>query len=139
MGSCFLHLNLTTLLNTTMGKMRKGKNHHWYKEGIDRSKKKSEYVPTGKPRGRPPKAEGEKSQPYVPSGKPRGRPKNAEEGVTKEPKSNTSKANTPTGKSRGRSRSNEDIEIKEESKGYTPSGKSRGRPSKKSKQDSDEE
>merc|ERR1712126_132955 len=102
--------------NTIMGKMRKGKNHHWYKEGIDRNKKKNEYVPTGKPRGRPPKAEGEKSQPYVPSGKPRGRPKSAEEEITDEPKSKKSKATTPTGKSRGRPRSNdEDIEKKEES------------------------
>merc|ERR1712212_1049353 len=125
--------------NIIMGKMRKGKNHHWYKEGIDRNKK-NEYVPTGKPRGRPPKAKGQKSQPYVPTGKPRGRPKSAKEETTNEPKSKTSKATTPTGKSRGRPRSNdEDIEKKEESKGYTPTGKPRGRPSKKSKQDSDEE
>merc|ERR1712060_143572 len=76
--------------NIIMGKMRKGKNHLWHKEGINRNKK-NEYIPTVKPRGRPPKAEGEKSQPYVPVGKSRGRPKSAEEEITNEPKSKTSK------------------------------------------------
>lgn len=55
--------------------MRKGEKHHWSKDPSEKATKQP-YVPTGKPRGRPPKPEDEKiTTPYVPTGKPRGRPK----------------------------------------------------------------
>merc|ERR1712226_971140 len=47
-----------------------GKAHHWFKEEKDKVPKKP-YVPTGKPRGRPPKNPGGAVK-YVPTGKPRG-------------------------------------------------------------------
>lgn len=95
------------------------------------------YVPTGKPRGRPPKPEGEKkTATYVPTGKPRGRPPKAE-GAKK-----VSKTSAASGRGRGRpakhtkstpveSESND--ESNNESQGEpvttTPaSGKKRGRP-----------
>lgn len=43
-------------------------------KGTSAGVKKAAYVPTGKPRGRPP-GNGPKKEPYVPTGKPRGRPK----------------------------------------------------------------
>ena len=51
--------------------MKKGKAHHWHVPD-DQKVAKKVYVPTGKPRGRPPGPGGPKV--YVPSGKPRGRP-----------------------------------------------------------------
>jgi hypothetical protein len=53
---------------------KKGKEHHWSKDPSDKITKP--YVPTGKPRGRPPLPEGvKKAKAYNPTGKPRGRPK----------------------------------------------------------------
>ena len=76
---------LSTLGQTTgtqhparMAKMKKGKAHHWHKEEKDKVPKKS-YVPSGKPRGRPKKPEGEAKAKYVPTGVPRGRPKKSSE------------------------------------------------------------
>merc|ERR1712212_714418 len=71
-------LQLSKLKNTKMAKkksnknMKKGKEHHWHVPDDQKVAKKA-YVPTGKPRGRPPKAGGP-AKAYVPSGKPRGRP-----------------------------------------------------------------
>ena len=57
-------------------KAKRGADHHWYKAEEDKVAPKP-YVPTGKPRGRPKKAEEDKAPRYVPTGKPRGRPKMA--------------------------------------------------------------
>ena len=54
----------------------KGKAHHWSKPDDEKVPKK-EYVPTGKPRGRPPNPDTVKR---VPTGNPRGRPPKATEG-----------------------------------------------------------
>lgn len=42
--------------------MKKGKDHHWSKPDDEKTPKQP-YVPTGKPRGRPPKEENEKKAP----------------------------------------------------------------------------
>ena len=56
------------------------------------------YVPTGKPRGRPPKKGSVKRGPYVPMGKPRGCPPG---GWPEKPKIAKKGAYVPTGKPRG--------------------------------------
>merc|ERR1712109_404923 len=101
--------SVNLILAVTMGKMRKGKNHHWYKASLDRTKKKSTYVP---------------------SGKPRGRPKATEEEIIEEPKAKMSKTSTPTGR-RGRPKSSDGSKTEK----YVPTGKPRGRPSKNAKKE----
>ena len=56
------------------------------------------YVPTGKPRGRPPKKGSVKRGPYVPTGKPRGCPPG---GWPEKPKIAKKGAYVPTGKPLG--------------------------------------
>ena len=65
------------MAKTSNKNMKKGKAHHWSKPDDQKVGKvtKKVYVPTGKPRGRPPGPGGPKEKKvYVPSGKPRGRP-----------------------------------------------------------------
>jgi hypothetical protein len=92
------------------------------------------YIPTGKPRGRPPKPEGEKkTAAYVPTGKPRGRPPKAE-GAKK-----VSKTSAASDRGRGRpatqnkstpteSESNDESGSPEPVTTTPASGKKRGRP-----------
>ena len=102
-------------------KVKAGAEHHWYKSGKYCTKRRGlpagshwikaeedkiprkPYVPTGRPKGRPKKAEEDKvKRVYVPTGRPRGRPK------VKETK-------PPSGRPRGRPKKTENL-IEEEDK-----------------------
>ena len=62
------------MAKTSNKNMKKGKAHHWSKPDDQKvAKTKNAYVPTGKPRGRPPK-DGVAKPVRVPTGKPKGRP-----------------------------------------------------------------
>lgn len=113
------------------GRPAKGNNNISTGAGV----KKAAYVPTGRPRGRPPTGAVKKAA-YVPTGKPRGRPpgKGKKAAKTANPKSPpTPKAGTGRGRGRPPKSAAVDTATPQSARSASPdTGKKRGHPSKNS-------
>merc|ERR1712179_883651 len=125
--------------------VRRGINHHLYKEPSERITKP--YVPTGLPRGRPRKSEEELKQPRISPGAPKAKRRGKNHHMYKDPSERITKPYVPTGLPRGRQRKPQE-ELKQprndvsnrrykagpesfkDSSEYVPNGKPRGRPPK---------